>query len=150
MKTLFTIKDNREAARQTWRIELDCGFRPGMHAGQFVDVALDGFFLRRPISVCDITDSGLVLYYKVVGAGTAAMSSMKAGDTLELLTDLGNGFDTAACRESALLVGGGLGAAPMHLLCRELLAAGRKVSVVLGFNSADEVVLLDSFRAMGV
>ena len=71
MKTLFTIKENREAARQTWRIELDCGFRPGMHAGQFVDVALDGFFLRRPISVCDITDSGLVLYYKVVGAGTA-------------------------------------------------------------------------------
>ena len=64
MKTFFTIKDNREAARQTWRIELDCGFRPGMHAGQFVDVALDGFFLRRPISVCDITDSGLVLAWE--------------------------------------------------------------------------------------
>lgn len=150
MKTIFTIKDNREAARLTWRMELSCGFRPEMRAGQFVDLALDGFFLRRPISVCDLSDDGIVLYYKTVGAGTEAMTGLKPGTGLELMTGLGNHFDVESCGGPALLIGGGIGAAPIHLLCRELLAAGRKVSVVLGFNTAEEIVLRESFEAMGV
>ena len=153
MKTVFTINDNREVARNTWRMELVCGRRPEMRAGQFVDIAVDGFFLRRPVSVCDLTDDGLVLYYRLAGAGTAEMSRMRAGDRLELLTGLGNGFNTGACRSSALLLGGllggGIGSAPLLLLCRELVRLGRKVTVILGFNTADEIVLLDEFRSLG-
>ena len=149
MKTVFTINDNREVARNTWRMELVCGRRPEMRAGQFVDIAVDGFFLRRPVSVCDLTDDGLVLYYRLAGAGTAEMSRMRAGDKLELLTGLGNGFNTGACRSSALLLGGGIGSAPLLLLCRELVRLGRKVTVILGFNTADEIVLLDEFRSLG-
>lgn len=149
MKTVFTIEENREIAGSTWMMKLGGGLMPEMHAGQFVDIALDGFFLRRPISVCDLHDGTLVLCYKTVGAGTMQMSRMKPGERLELLTGLGNGFDLDICGSSALLVGGGLGAAPMLLLCRELLQAGRKVNVILGFNTADEIILEEEFRALG-
>ncbi|MCR5276271.1 MAG: dihydroorotate dehydrogenase electron transfer subunit [Bacteroidales bacterium] len=121
-----------------------------MRAGQFVDIAIPGFFLRRPISVCDCSDDRLVLYYKVVGEGTQVLSTLPAGTQLDVLTGLGNGFRPETCREAALLAGGGLGAAPLYLLARELLALGREVTVVLGFNSAGEVVLEEAFRALGV
>lgn len=150
MKTVFTIEENREIARQTWLMRLGCATMPEMHSGQFVDIALDGFFLRRPISVCDLHDGSLVLCYKTVGAGTRQMSLMQPGERLELLTGLGNGFDLSKCSSSALLAGGGLGAAPMLLLCRELLQAGKKVSVVLGFNTADEIILEEEFGSLGV
>lgn len=117
-------------------------------SGEFVDIELDGFFLRRPISVCDVWEGGITLLYKVVGSGTKALSQMPSGAVLNLLTDLGNGFDAAACRQSALLVGGGLGAAPLYRLCKELRAKGREVTVILGFNSADEIVLEREFRAL--
>lgn len=150
MKSIFTIRSNSEIARNTWRIELGCSVMPEIRSGQFVDVALDGFFLRRPISVCDKTDHSLVLCYKAVGAGTAAMTKMHPGESLELLTGLGNGFNPDACRSSALLLGGGIGSAPLLLLCRELLQRGRTVSVALAFNSADEIVLRDEFRSLGI
>ena len=121
-----------------------------VRAGQFIDIAIPGFFLRRPISVCDARGDNLVLYYKVVGAGTQVLSTLPVGTELDTLTGLGNGFRPHACCKTALLVGGGLGAAPLYLLTRELLALNRKVSVVLGFNSAEEIVLADEFRAMGI
>ena len=149
-KLSFTIDGNDAVARDTFRLRLSAGVPVAVSSGQFVDIALDGFYLRRPISVCDCTPEGLTLVYKTVGAGTRQMSRMLPGDKLELLTGLGHGFSPEACGGNALLVGGGLGAAPLHLLCKELLAAGRKVSVVLGFNRADEIVLKDEYRALGV
>lgn len=150
MKSTFTIRNNSEIARNTWRMELGCGVMPEIRSGQFVDIALDGFFLRRPISVCDKTAHSLVLCYKVAGAGTAEMAKMNPGRSLELLTGLGNGFNPDACRSAALLLGGGIGSAPLLLLCRELLQRGRKVSVILGFNSSDEIVLQEDFRSLGI
>ena len=123
---------------------------PELHAGQFVDIMIDGKYLRRPISVCHAAEGRLTLMYKVVGEGTAVMSGMAPGTKLDIMAPLGNGFNVSACAESALLVGGGLGAAPMYFLAKELLAQGKKVSVVLGFNRAPELVLIEDFRGLGI
>ncbi len=172
-KRIFTIESNEPVARDTFRIVLRTDGPVAIRSGQFVDIAIPGFYLRRPISVNDTLPDGVVLYYKVVGEGTAVMAGMVPGDTLELLcsslfdrgafppdplrrdapnplTGLGSGFHPERCREAALLVGGGLGAAPLYLLARELLAAGRRVTAVLGFNKADEVCLVEAYRALGV
>lgn len=149
-KILFTIKGNDAVARDTFRLRLGSEVPVAVRSGEFVDIALDGFYLRRPISVCDCTPDGLTLIYKTVGACTRQLSGMRQGETLELLTGLGHGFTPDSCAGAALLVGGGLGAAPLHLLCKELLAAGKKVSVVLGFNREDEIVLREEYRALGV
>lgn len=148
-KLRFTIESNEEVARDTFRLQLDA---PGMEpcrSGQFVDIALDGFFLRRPISVCDCGPGSLTLLYKTVGRGTRKMSQMLPGETLEILCGLGHGFTPESCRSKALLAGGGLGAAPLYLLAKELLAAGRQVSVALGFNKADEILLAEEYRRLG-
>ncbi len=121
--------------------------------GQFVQIALPGFYLRRPISVCDwqMGENGtLDLIYKAVGAGTEAMSRMETGTKLDVLTGLGNGFDVTGADEKPLLIGGGVGVPPMYGLCKALLAAGKQPSVVLGFNTADEVFWKDEFEALGV
>lgn len=149
MKTMdYTIVGNRCVARQVYRLELladDPQFAP---AGEFVNLALDGFFLRRPLSVFDSGKGRLTLLYKVVGEGTKALSAMAPGQRLNLLTGLGKSFDAARCREKALLVGGGLGAAPLYPLARELSASGKAMTVILGFNSACDVVLEEEFRAL--
>ena len=146
-KTIFKIEGNKGVAKDCFRMVLSSPVQTCMAPGQFVDIALEGFFLRRPISVCDCSADAsgtlLTLLYKTVGDGTRAMASMHPGQTLELLAPLGNGFDLSACRGRALLVGGGIGTAPLYLLCRELLAAGREVCAVFGFNTAAEAVLLD-------
>ena len=150
-KRNFRIESNVPVARDTFRIELRTdGGEVGIRSGQFVDIALPGRYLRRPISVSDTLPDGVVLYYKVVGDGTRELAAMPAGQRLELLLPLGSGFRPELCRESALLVGGGLGAAPLYLLAKELLALGRQASVVLGFNRADEICLADAFRALGL
>lgn len=147
-KRHFTIESNRQAAKGTYRLELSAQEPGYVFSGEFVDVSVEGFYLRRPISVCDAEGGRLTLFYKVVGDGTRKLSEMAQGSTLDILTGLGNGFDAAACRQAALLVGGGLGAAPLLRLCKELKAAGKTVSVVLGFNSADEIVLEEEFRSV--
>ena len=116
--------------------------------GEFVDIALPGFYLRRPLSICDREDGKLTVVYKVVGEGTKALAGMLPGTELEVLTGLGNGFDPDACREEALLIGGGLGVPPLYLLAKELKARGKKVTAVLGFNKAEEIILADEFRAV--
>lgn len=148
-KRSFAIDSNVEIAKDSYRMVLSSGEPVCMAPGQFVDIALEGFYLRRPISVCDCSGNSFTIVYKVVGEGTAAMSRMQPGQTLEVLTALGHGFDTEACKEAALLVGGGLGAAPMFLLAKELIAKGKKVTVVLGFNKACEIMLQDELRALG-
>lgn len=120
-----------------------------INAGEFVNIQLDGFYLRRPISVCDVEGDVLTLIYKVVGKGTQAMSEMPEGTGLRILTGLGNGYDLTPAGEYPLLVGGGVGVPPMYLLAKRLLAQGKKVSVVLGFNTADEVFYEDEFKALG-
>lgn len=117
--------------------------------GQFVNLKLDGFFLRRPISVCDYSENSLTLIYKVVGEGTELMSTLCAGAEIDTLAGLGNGYNTAKSGEEPVLVGGGVGVPPMYNLCKKLIAESKKVSVVLGFNSKDDVFYENEFRALG-
>ena len=123
-------------------MELAAEAAPGLCAGSFVEVAVPEKYLRRPLSVSLSEPGRLTLRYKVVGGGTAALAAMTPGAELELLTGLGNGFDLEACHEKALLIGGGIGVAPLHQLCRDLRAAGRQVTALLGFNTASEVTSL--------
>lgn len=142
-KDRFSIVRNRLIATKTYQLVLEGG---GSVDGEFVHIAVPGFFLRRPLSICDKEAGRLTIVYKVVGEGTKVLSEMKEGTVLEVLTGLGRGFDPDACRSEALLVGGGLGAAPLYLLARELKAQGKKVTVVLGFNTADEIVMVREFK----
>ena len=149
-KRLFNIEQNEAVARDTFRLVLRTDAPVAIRSGQFVDIALPGFYLRRPISVSDVLPDGVVLYYKVVGEGTRAMAAMHPGEKLELLLPLGSGFHPEKCRQAALLVGGGLGAAPLYLLAKELQTLGKQVTAVLGFNRAEEICLAGEFRALGV
>ena len=119
------------------------------NCGQFVNIKLDGLFLRRPISVCDCEGGVLTLIYKVVGKGTEQMSLMGKGETLDVLTGLGNGYDTTLSGDAPILLGGGVGVPPMYMLCKKLIGEGKRVRVVLGFNKADEVFYEEEFRALG-
>jgi len=149
-KRIFHIESNDAVARDTFRIVLRTDGPVAVRSGQFVDLDIPGYYLRRPISVSDSLPDGVVLYYKVVGEGTKVLSAMAPGAALELLLPLGNGFHPEKCAAEALLIGGGLGAAPLYLLAKELLAAGRKATAVLGFNKADEICLVDELKALGV
>ena len=149
-KRLFTIESNDLEARDTYRIVLRSDSLVTAASGQFVDLALPGYYLRRPISISDCRPDAVVLYYKVVGEGTRVLSRMAPGTALELLLPLGNGFHPEKCAADALLIGGGLGVAPLYLLAKELLAQGKQPTAVLGFNKADEICLADEFRALGV
>ena len=146
---LFTIEENRKIAPDVFRMTL-CGDCSAVTApGQFVNIRLAGAFLRRPISVCDCREEKLVLIYKVVGKGTAQMSGMAVGEQLDLLTGLGNGYDLSVSGQQPLLIGGGAGVPPLYWLCRELLAQGKEVRVVLGFNRAEEIFYEKEFRDLG-
>ena len=145
----FTILANRQLTTTVWRMELAWDTSAIVKPGQFVQVQLPGFYLRRPISVCDWNDGSLTLVYKVVGQGTEDMAAMVPGQTLDLLTGLGNGFDVSLAGEHPLLIGGGVGLPPMIGLCRALLAAGKQPVVLAGFNTAEEVFLREDVAAMG-
>ena len=125
------------------------GDTEGIRCGQFVNIRLDGMFLRRPISVCDCAGGVLTIIYKVVGRGTEQMSKMTEGESLDLLTGLGNGYDTSLSGDRPLLLGGGVGVPPMYMLCKELVKEGKKPTVILGFNKADEVFYEEEFRSLG-
>lgn len=148
-KRIYTIAVNTPLAPSVYRLELTSDGAPGLRAGQFVEVAVPGKYLRRPLSVSLSEPGWLTLLYKVVGSGTATLSAMEPGTELELLTGLGNGFDVEACREKALLIGGGIGVAPLLQLCRDLRAAGKQVTALLGFNTASEVFLRKELEALG-
>ena len=118
--------------------------------GQFVNIALDGLFLRRPISVCDTNDKELTIIYKVVGKGTEQLSRMKGGEILDILSGLGNGYFTDLSGDKPLLIGGGVGVPPMYKLCKELLKEGKKPTVILGFNTKAEIFYESEFKALNV
>ena len=137
-EVLFTITENRPLAPQVYALRL-CGDTSAITApGQFLELQLPGFFLRRPLSVCDWDDAGVTILYKVVGKGTDWLAQCRPGQTLGALTGLGNGFDVAACGETTLLIGGGIGVPPMYGLARRLLAAGKTPIAILGFNTTQE------------
>ena len=144
-KKLYTLKENRLVAAGTYRLVLS---GPGPVEGEFVHLDIPGYYLRRPFSVCDTSPEGFALLYKTVGEGTRALSALPVGTSLSVLTGLGKGFDASACREKALLVGGGLGAAPLYLLAKELGKEGKEATVILGFNKADEIVLQEEFEPL--
>ena len=150
MKQVFlTVKENIALTDSVYRMVLSGDVSGVTNCGQFVNLKLDGLFLRRPISVCDCTDGELTLVYKVVGKGTEQMSKMSGGEVLDVLTGLGNGYDTSVSGEAPLLIGGGVGVPPMYMLCKRLICEGKKPTVILGFNKADEVFYEKEFEALG-
>ena len=147
-QTMFTITENTALTATVYKMVL-AGDTDGITTGQFVNILLDGLYLRRPISVCDCTDGTLTLLYKVVGKGTAQMAAMTAGQTLDVLTGLGNGYDLSKAGDHPLLLGGGVGVPPLYMAARLLREQGKAVSVVLGFNTADEVFYEQEFKDLG-
>lgn len=147
-QSIFTVKSNTPLTSSVYRMEL-AGNCADCVPGGFVNIALSGKFLRRPISVCDVSDGVLTIIYKVVGDGTKQMSEMSSGEELDILTGLGNGYDLADAGESPLLIGGGVGVPPMYLLAKRLIADGKKVSVILGFNTKDEIFYEEEFKSLG-
>ena len=138
-QSIFNILSNENIAPNVYRMVLSGDTSHITASGQFVNILLDGFFLRRPISVNDYDENTLTIIYKVVGRGTEAMAEMSAGKELDILTGLGNGYDTADSGDRPLLVGGGVGVPPLYNLAKKLIAEGKKVSVILGFNTKDEI-----------
>lgn len=144
----FTIEENTPLTRDVYRMRLSGDTSAITAPGQFVNIKLSGLYLRRPISVCDVEGNILTILYKVVGKGTEKMAAMQSG-TLDLLTGLGNGYDTSVSGARPLLLGGGVGVPPMYGLCKKLIAEGKTVRVVLGFNTKDEIFYEEEFKALG-
>jgi len=145
---LFKIKQNIPLTDNVYKMILEGDVSDITAPGQFINIKLDGMFLRRPISVCDKDDNTVTIIYKVVGKGTEAMSKMAEGE-LDLLTGLGNGYDTDASGDSPVLLGGGVGVPPLYMLAKELISQGKNISVVLGFNTKSEIFYEAEFKALG-
>ena len=146
---LFEIVSNTPLTDSVFKMVLKGDTSAITSPGQFVNIKLDGLFLRRPISVCDLEGDLLTIIYKAVGKGTEQMSRMRSGEKLDVLTDLGNGYDLSLSGQHPVLLGGGVGVPPMYLLAKKLIAEGKKVSVILGFNTKAECFYEDDFRALG-
>lgn len=147
---IYTIKENIKIAKDVYKMIIEGDTSSLTATGQFVNIKVDGLYLRRPISVCDYDDSTITLIYKVVGAGTQIMSTKVEGETFDILVGLGNGYNTDKSGETPLLIGGGVGVPPMYGLCKKLVAEGKKPTVILGFNTADEIFYKEEFEALGV
>ena len=146
---LYRLVENTQLTKTVWRMKLQGDTSAIKAPGQFVQLTVPGFYLRRPISICNWDEETITLVYKVVGQGTEAMSAMKNGMEIDLLNGLGNGFDTSRCGDKPLLIGGGVGLPPMIGLCRQLLAEGKHPTVLAGFNTESEVFLRDAVEEMG-
>ncbi len=146
---MYTILENKALTAAVYQMVLEGDTSALTAPGQFVNILLEGKFLRRPISVCDYSESTITLLYKVVGEGTQQMSEMPAGKQLDVLVGLGNGFVTAKSGDTPVLIGGGVGIPPMYRLCKDLLGEGKQVKVILGFNTKDEIFYEQEFKALG-
>lgn len=147
-QVFLTIKENTAIAQGVYRMVLTGDVSSVTVPGQFINLALAGRYLRRPISVCDRDDGSVTILYKIAGHGTAQMAGIAAGETLDVLTGLGNGFDVDAAKEHTLLIGGGIGAAPLYWLAKELRDRGVRTTAVLGFNTAADVYYEREFNAI--
>ena len=148
-KGLYTIKSNKQIAKQVYEMILEGDTSYIKEPGQFINIEIKEFYLRRPISICEYGDNFIKIIYKVVGQGTEALSKMKEGTVLDILTGLGNGFKIENAGDKPLLIGGGVGTPPMYELCKELIADGKKPTVVLGFNSKEDVFYENEFKKLG-
>ncbi|MBQ4602457.1 MAG: dihydroorotate dehydrogenase electron transfer subunit [Clostridia bacterium] len=148
-KGIYTILENRALTADVYLMRLAGDTSALTNPGQFINIALDGFYLRRPISVCDYNDREITIIYKVVGRGTEKMKGMTEGQTLDVLCGLGNGFDTAKCGDKPVVVGGGVGVPPMYGLAKALINEGKEVTAILGFNTASEIFYKEEFEALG-
>lgn len=146
---IYEISENKNIAKNIYKMVLTGDTSAITAPGQFVNIKLDGFFLRRPISVCDWNENEITLIYKTVGHGTEAMAAFCAGKKLDLLVGLGNGFHTEKSGKNALVIGGGVGVPPLFGLAKRLIAEGKNVTAVLGFNEKSEVFLAEEFKAIG-
>ena len=146
---ILTITENSPVTAAVYRMRLEGADLEQQKPGGFVNIRLDGLFLRRPISVYDSEPGCLTILYKVVGKGTEQLAGMKPGETLDVLTGLGNGYDLSKSGDTPLLLGGGVGVPPLYLLAKQLIAQGKKVRAVLGFNTAEEVFGEAEFKALG-
>ncbi len=148
-ESFLTITENTPLTKDVYRMKLSGDVSAVTAPGQFVNIKLEGLFLRRPISVCDCDGDSVTIIYKAVGKGTEQMTRMNPGETLNVLTGLGNGYDTAPSGDRPLLLGGGVGVPPLYLLAKKLLAEGKRPSVVLGFNTKNEVFCEQEFKNLG-
>ena len=148
--SIFEILENKKIARDVYCMRLSGDTSQITRPGQFVNIKIDGLFLRRPISVCDAGGNVLTLIYKVVGEGTRRMCEMRKGVKLSLLIGPGNGYDTSKSGDRPLLVGGGVGTPPLYLLAKKLLSEGKSPCAVIGFNTKDEVFLEKELKALGI
>lgn len=145
---IYKILSNELIAKSVYKMILEGDTQFITAPGQFINIKLDDKFLRRPISVCDYDDKTITIIYKVVGSGTEQMAEMQAGDSLDILTGLGNGYTVVDCKKP-LLIGGGVGVPPMYNLCKKLIEANQKPTVILGFNTKDEIFYEDEFKKLG-
>jgi len=148
-QSIFEIIENRALNSSMYEMKLAGDTSAITAPGQFVNIKIDGFYLRRPISVCDSVCGVLTILYKTVGKGTNVMAGMKKGEKLDILTGLGNGYDTSKSGDTPLLIGGGAGLPPMYMLAKKLISEGKRVTVIAGFNNAVELYYIDEFRAIG-
>ena len=148
-QSIFEIRSNVALTDTAYKMVLAGDTSAITASGQFVNIQLDGLFLRRPISICDYDNETFTIIYKVVGKGTEAMAAMGEGTKLDILTGLGNGYDISLVGEKPVLMGGGIGVPPMYNLAKKLLAAGKEIQVILGFNTASEVFYEEEFKALG-
>ena len=149
-QSIFTIKENRALTDLVWLMRLEGDTSQITAAGQFVNIQLDGLYLRRPISVFDCEEGLLSIIYKVVGKGTEKMTTLPVGTELDILTGLGNGYDLSKVGAKPVLVGGGVGVPPMYYLAKKLIAAGKKPEIVVGFNTESEIFGVEFFEALGL
>ena len=148
-QSIFTILSNTALTDSVYKMILAGDTSDITNCGQFVNIQLDGMYLRRPISVCDYDDKTLTIVYKVVGKGTEAMAAMDAGVKLDILTGLGNGYDLTLAGDKPVLLGGGVGVPPMYNLAKKLREMGKEVTVILGFNVRNEIFYEEEFKALG-
>lgn len=148
-KVFLTVKDNKILTEGVYEMKLSGDISAVKNPGQFVNISIDGCYLRRPISVCDVDGDTLTIIYKVVGEGTERLSKYAAGEKIDTLVGLGNGYDLSLSGEKPLLIGGGVGVPPMYLLAKKLVEKGVKPTVILGFNTKSEVFYEKKFKALG-
>ena len=148
-QSIFTVRSNEALTDSVYKMVLSGDTSAITASGQFVNIQLEGMFLRRPISVCDYDAETLTIVYKVVGKGTAQMAEMQAGTELDILTGLGNGYDLSLSGDKPVLLGGGVGVPPMYNLAKKLLSEGKDVTVILGFNTKSEIFYEEQFKALG-
>ena len=146
---IVTIRSNEPLTELVWKMVVEADTSAITAPGQFVNLQIDGLYLRRPISICDWDENSITLIYKIVGEGTEKMSKMLPGTKLDVLVGLGNGYNTAKSGDAPLLIGGGVGIPPMYGLCKKLLAEGKKATVILGFNTDAEIFYEKEFADLG-